>query len=63
MVDYEEQEEAQEIAMLTRKLSACSARSMVDGDDGMTRNSGGACTKGTVNNQHLVPPRLDSFLW
>jgi hypothetical protein len=32
MVDDEEQEEAQEIAMLTRKLSACSARSMVDRD-------------------------------
>jgi hypothetical protein len=48
--------------MLTRKLSACTARSMVDGDDGMTRNSDGACEKGTTNNQHLVPPRLDSFL-
>jgi hypothetical protein len=36
---------------------------MVDGDNGMTRNSGGACAKGTANNQHLVPPCFDSFLW
>jgi hypothetical protein len=49
--------------MLTRKLSACSARSMVDGDDGMTKNFGGAYAKEMANNQHLVPPHLDSFLW
>jgi hypothetical protein len=50
------------LRMLTRKLSANTDRSMVDRDDGMTRNSGGVCANGTANNQQLVPPRLDSFL-
>jgi hypothetical protein len=47
MVDYGKQEEAQEIAMLTRKLSACSASPKVDEVGSTTMNSDGYCERGT----------------
>jgi hypothetical protein len=62
MVDYEKQEEAQEIAMLTRKLSACSARPMIDGVRCPAMIFGDVLRGKTPDSQRLRPPLPDSTL-
>jgi hypothetical protein len=47
--------------MLTRKLSASSARSMVDGDELKLADSGEHLRKGTEKFDRFKTPRLDSF--
>jgi hypothetical protein len=47
--------------MLTLHLVGYPVTVRVDRDIGMTRDSGGACAKGTVKFRLLKPPLLDSF--
>jgi hypothetical protein len=55
------QQEATKSHRLTRMLKRCLARSMLDGDDGMTINSGGDCAKGTARFSPPQAPLLDSL--